>query len=77
MVVRSGQLMLADPAQMFADRAEFTGIARTVTGLRTDVRMDPLRQSGQPVVRSVPTAVLAEGVRAGTSVEELADLYDL
>jgi len=81
-VVRSGQLVLAEPAQVFADRAEFTGAARTVTGLRTqpdtpDVRIDPLRQSGQPVVRSVPTAVLAEGFRAGTSVEELADLYDL
>lgn len=81
-VVRSGQLVLAEPAQVFADRAEFTGSSRTVTGLRTrpdtpDVRIDPLRQSGQPVVRSVPTAVLAEGFRAGTSVEELADLYDL
>jgi uncharacterized protein (DUF433 family) len=81
-VVRTGQLVLAEPAQVFADRAEFTGATRTVTGLRTqpdtpDVRIDPLRQSGQPVVRSVPTAVLAEGFRAGTSVEELADLYDL
>jgi uncharacterized protein (DUF433 family) len=81
-VVRSGQLVLAKPAQAFADRAEFTGRARTVTGLLTepdtpDVRIDPLRQTGQPVVRSVPTAVLAEGFRAGTGVEELADLYDL
>jgi uncharacterized protein (DUF433 family) len=81
-VVRSGQLVLADPAQVFVDRAEFTGPSRTVSSLRTDVdtpdvRIDPLRQSGQPVVRSVPTAVLAEGFRAGTSVEELADLYDL
>ena len=81
-VVRSGQLVLADPAQVFVDRAEFTGPLRTVSGLRTDVdtpdvRIDPLRQSGQPVVRSVPTAVLAEGFRAGTSVEDLADLYDL
>jgi uncharacterized protein (DUF433 family) len=81
-VVRSGQLVLADPAQMFADRAEFTGTDRVVTGLRTeadtpDVRIDPLRQTGQPVVRSVPTAVLAEGFRAGESVDGLADLYDL
>lgn len=81
-VVRSGQLVLAEPAQSFADRAEFTGPARTVAALRTqqdtpDVRIDPLRQTGQPVVRSVPTAVLAEGFRAGTSVEDLADLYDL
>jgi uncharacterized protein (DUF433 family) len=81
-VVRSGQLVLATPAQEFADRAEFTGEARTVARLRTaddtpDVRIDPLRQTGQPVIRSVPTAVLAEGFRAGESVENLADLYDL
>jgi uncharacterized protein (DUF433 family) len=81
-VVRSGQLVLAGPAQEFADRAEFTGQDRVVTGLRTetdtpDVRIDPLRQTGQPVVRSVPTAVLAEGFRAGEPVDVLADLYDL
>jgi uncharacterized protein (DUF433 family) len=81
-VVRSGQLVLADPAQQFADRAEFTGRGRVVSGLRTeadtaDVRIDPLRQTGQPVVRSVPTAVLAEGFRAGEAVDTLADLYDL
>jgi len=81
-VVRSGQLVLADPAQTFADRAEFTGDGRTVAALRTaedtpDVRIDPLCQTGQPVVRSVPTAVLAEGFRAGESMQVLADLYDL
>jgi uncharacterized protein (DUF433 family) len=81
-VVRSGQLVLAQPAQAFADRAEFTGDGRAVAALGTagdtpDVRIDPLRQTGQPVVRSVPTAVLAEGFRAGESVEVLADLYDL
>lgn len=81
-VVRSGQLVLASPAQAFADRAEFTGELRQVSGLRTaadtpDVRIDPLRQAGQPVVRSVPTAVLAEGFRAGESVPVLADLYEL
>ncbi|MBI1759409.1 MAG: DUF433 domain-containing protein [Actinobacteria bacterium] len=81
-VVRSGQLVLADPAQDFADRAVFEGRGRAVTALRAekdtpDVRIDPLRQTGQPVVRSVPTAVLAEGFRAGESVEVLAQLYDL
>jgi uncharacterized protein (DUF433 family) len=81
-VVRSGQLVLADPAQEFTDRAEFSGPDGVVSGLRTetdtpDVRIDPLRQTGQPVVRSVPTAVLAEGFRAGESVDVLAELYDL
>jgi uncharacterized protein (DUF433 family) len=81
-VVRNGQLVLAAPAQEFADRAEFDGAARTVSALRSavdtpDVRIDPLRQTGQPVIRSVPTAVLAEGFRAGESVQNLAHLYDL
>jgi uncharacterized protein (DUF433 family) len=81
-VVRNGQLVLATPAQEFADNAEFDGTAGAVSALRTavdtpDVRIDPLRQTGQPVIRSVPTAVLAEGFRAGESVETLADLYDL
>lgn len=81
-VVRNGQLVLTEPAQGFADRAVFDGQGRGVSQLRTeddtpDVRIDPLRQTGQPVVRSVPTAVLAEGFRAGESVEVLADLYEL
>ncbi len=81
-VVRNGQLVLTAPAQTFADRAVFTGEGRGVTQLRTDddtpdVVIDPRRQTGQPVVRSVPTAVLAEGFRAGEAVDVLADLYDL
>jgi uncharacterized protein (DUF433 family) len=81
-VVRSGQLVLAEPAQAFADRAVWSGHERLVTALRTendtpDVRIDPLRQTGQPVIRSVPTAVLAEGFRAGEDVGVLADLYEL
>jgi uncharacterized protein (DUF433 family) len=81
-VIRSGQLTLAEPARAFSERAEFSATDGAVVGLRTepdtpDVRIDPLRQTGQPVVRSVPTAVLAEGFRAGESVDALADLYDL
>lgn len=81
-VVRNGQLVLTEPAQEFADKAVFNAQGRGVSQLRTeddtpDVRIDPLRQTGQPVVRSVPTAVLAEGFRAGESVEVLADLYEL
>jgi len=81
-VVRNNQLVLATPAQDFADHADFNGAGGTVSALRTasdtpDVRIDPLRQTGQPVVRSVPTSVLAEGFRAGENVENLAELYDL
>lgn len=42
-----------------------------------DVFMDPGRSSGQPAVRNVRTESLAEDSRAGTSREDLADLYDL
>jgi uncharacterized protein (DUF433 family) len=81
-VGRGGQLMLTGPAQEFFERAEFSRENGAVTGLRTeadtpDVRIDPLRQTGQPVVRSVPTAVLAEGFRAGDNVDTLAELYEL
>jgi uncharacterized protein (DUF433 family) len=41
------------------------------------VIMDPLRQFGQPVVRSVPTEVIAEQVRAGDRLKMIAELYDL
>lgn len=38
--------------------------------------MDPLRQFGEPVVRSVRTEIIAELVRAGDSPEMIADLYE-
>lgn len=66
-VIRSGQLVLAAPTQDFTDHAVFAADG-AIEALRTDVdtpdvRIDPLRQTGQPVVRSVPTAVLAEAFR--------------
>lgn len=39
--------------------------------------MDPTRTFGQPAVRNVLTETIAEGYRAGSTREELADLYDL
>ena len=42
-----------------------------------EVVMDPSRAFGQPAVRNVRTESLAEDYRAGTSRDELADLYDL
>lgn len=41
------------------------------------VAFDPDRAFGQPAIRGVPTAVLAELVRAGDPVEMVADLYEL
>ncbi|WP_322760858.1 DUF433 domain-containing protein [Frankia sp. Cr2] len=43
----------------------------------TDVVIDPLRGFGEPVVRNVPTEVIAEQVRAGDPPEMVANLYEL
>lgn len=78
-VVRSGQFVLTQPAETFAGRAKFEG--ETVTELKMDglgaVRLSPVRAMGRPAVRGVPAEVLAEGFRAGESVSDLAELYDL
>lgn len=81
-VVRNGQQMLAPPAQDYVDSARFGHPDRTVVGLRPssaspDVSIDPLRQTGRPVIRSVPTEVLAEQFRAGESATAIADLFSL
>jgi uncharacterized protein (DUF433 family) len=79
-VVRSGQLMLADPAERFRSAVEYDG--DVVSLLRPDPRtpaiaMDPRRTFGQPAVRGVRTESLAEDYRAGTTMADLAELYDL
>jgi uncharacterized protein (DUF433 family) len=79
-VVRNGQLVLAETAERFRSAVEYDG--GVVGRLRPDARtphvmMDPRRSFGQPAIRNVRTESLAEDYRAGTSREELADLYDL
>jgi uncharacterized protein (DUF433 family) len=79
-VVRSNQLVLAPPAEQFVRSVEFRdiGIAERLHPL-PDLRhvvMDPLRQFGEPVVRSVPTEVIAEQVHAGDRIEMIATLYE-
>lgn len=79
-VVRNGQLVLAEVAERFRSAVEYDqGVAgRLRPDLRTpNVVMDPRRAFGQPAVRNVRTDSLAEDYRAGTSREDLADLYDL
>lgn len=79
-VIRDGQLLLTDAAERFRSAVEYNG---GVAGLlRPDIRtptvvMDPQRTFGQPAVRNVRTESLAEDFRAGTSREDIADLYDL
>lgn len=80
-VVRNGQLVLAEVAERFRSAVEYDqeGVAgRLRPELRTpNVVMDPRRAFGQPAVRNVRTDSLAEDYRAGTSREDLAELYDL
>lgn len=79
-VVRNGQLVLADSAERFRLAVEYDNdvASRLKPDPRTpEVVMDPQRSFGQPAVRSVRTESLAEDFRAVTSREDLADLYDL
>jgi uncharacterized protein (DUF433 family) len=82
-VVRNDQLMLASKSEKFVDSAEYAedGL-RIVERLHPlpdlrEVVFDPLRKSGRPVVRSVPTEIIAEQVRAGDSVATIAEAYEL
>lgn len=82
-VVRSGQLVLAKPTDHFVRSVEYgggeEGVAERIhpaPDLR-EVVIDPLRQFGEPVVRSVPTEIIAEQVRAGDSIEMISELYEL
>lgn len=79
-VVRSGQLVLSETAERFRSAVEYDhGIAARMRILRStpEVAMDPQRSFGQPAVRGVRTAALAEDYQAGTPREELVDLDDL
>jgi uncharacterized protein (DUF433 family) len=79
-VVRSGQLMLAEATERFNAAVEYHGdvVGRLRPDARTpEVMMDPTRTFGQPAIRNVRTEILAEEYRAGTTREELADLYNL
>jgi uncharacterized protein (DUF433 family) len=79
-VVRHGQLVLADSAERFGTAVEYVNdvVARMRPSPRTPaVVMDPDRSFGQPAIRNVRTESLTEDFRAGVGREELAELYDL
>lgn len=79
-VLRNDQLVLTLPTDRFVRSAEWEqGVVRRLHPLPEldRVVLDPLRQFGEPVVRSVPTAVIAEQVRAGDRISMIADLYEL
>ncbi len=81
-VIRSGQLVLSDPAEHFVKAVEWDPEEGIVSRLRplpgnTSVLVDPLRQFGEPVVRSVPTGIIAEQFDAGDGVDTIANLFEL
>lgn len=79
-VVRSGQLILAAPTERFFSSVDYTDDVASAIRAHADapgVVMDPHHAFGQPAVRNVRTDSLAEEFRAGSSYEELVDLYDL
>lgn len=79
-VVRNGQLMLVDAAERFRSAVEYRDDVVSLlkpNAITPGVVMDPERSFGQPSVRNVRTEALAEAFRAGTSRDELADLYEL
>lgn len=80
-VVRNDQIVLLPAAQQFVDSAEFDPTTSIVERLRplaevSDVVIDPLRQFGEPVVRSVRTDAIAEQIRAGETIDGIAELYE-
>lgn len=80
-VVRNGKSMMAAATERFQKAVQYDneGVVESfLPELRTPgVVMDPARTFGQPAIRGVRTEILAENYRAGSSRDELADLYDL
>lgn len=80
-VARNDQLVLSAQADEFVRSIEF-GSGDVAMSLKPapdieQVVVDPLRQFGEPVVRSVPTEVIAELMQAGDGLQMIADLYEL
>lgn len=79
-VVRSGQLMMSSPVKRFVQEIHYADDKADLvipTRYGGIITLDPLHQYGRPVVRSVPTDVVAEQFRAGESTSSIADLFDL
>lgn len=80
-VIRNGQIVLSEETENFYRSATFSE-QQEVIKLRPfteipEVEIDPLRQFGEPVVRSVRTEIIGEQVRAGESIEAIAEIYEL
>lgn len=79
-VVRSGQGQISTAVNRFVKAVEFdegSAVRVRPAGADSLVVVDPNRQAGRPVVRSVPTDVVLEQFNAGVSVAEIAELWEL
>jgi uncharacterized protein (DUF433 family) len=79
-VIRNGQVVLTEAASNFYESVEFRhDVAVKLRPVRSisEVVMDPLRQFGEPAVRSVRTEIIAEHVRAGERIDAICELYEL
>lgn len=79
-IVRNGQLGLDYRAESFTRSAHYDDdIVQKLRPVSTieEVWVNPLMRDGEPVVNGVPTSVLAEMFRAGDSIDNLADWYEL
>ncbi|WP_052703514.1 DUF433 domain-containing protein [Microbacterium sp. SA39] len=79
-VVRNGQSILTAATERFSEAVQY--VAGAAGTIRPDPRtpfvvMDPTRTFGQPAIRNVRTEIIAGDYSAGSSRDELADLYDL
>lgn len=79
----TGLQLLTHPAESFLERVEFDdpedGIVIRLhpEGTSSPVVIDPEVRFGDPIVRGIPTAVIAEQVRAGDLIETVAVDFDL
>ncbi|MCW2752361.1 MAG: hypothetical protein JWR83_3471 [Aeromicrobium sp.] len=79
-VVMDGQYVLSEAATSFRNSVRFQdGEAEVISPVdRTPaVLLDPTRAFGQPSIRGVRTGAIAEAYRAGSTREELSDLFAL
>ena len=79
-VVRNGQVVLTGSTERFRAQVDYEDemVSRIrPVHLTPAVLMDPAYSFGRPAIRNVRTESLAEAYQAGSSREELADLYDL
>jgi len=80
-LVSNNQGMLTDVGEHFAQRVEWdgevAGAIRPSDDPGSPVRINPRIRFGAPAIRGTSTAALADQVEAGSSIEDVANDFDL